>query len=49
MALAEAEMVVGLCQRFGVLPMAGGLLDQDATFIQQIHLYDMAHPPEAEV
>lgn len=32
-----------MCTRFGCLPQAGGLLEQDAQFLRLVAVYDLAH------
>lgn len=35
-------MLVHPCERFGVLPEPGGLLDQDSAFIRALSIVDMS-------
>lgn len=35
--------MIGLCVRFGCLPEAGGLYDQDAQIMRLLAIYDLAH------
>lgn len=37
-------MVVGMCDRFGKLPVEGGVLDQPAEFMRMLEMVKMATP-----
>jgi hypothetical protein len=49
MELVYAERIIGLCKRFGCLPEAGGLLDQDAEIVRMLAVHDFAHAAPDEV
>jgi hypothetical protein len=40
--LGAAELVVGLCERFGKLPRDGGILDQPVTFLKMLRIVSLA-------
>jgi hypothetical protein len=44
--LEEAELTIGLCERFHSLPEAGGVLDQPADLLRMIRIVDLARPEE---
>lgn len=36
--------MIGLCERFGCLPEAGGLLDQDAGLLRMLEIQRLGNP-----
>ena len=39
--LANAEILVGLCDRFRALPDTGGILDQDVALVRMLRVIDL--------
>ncbi len=47
--LEEAELIIGLCDRFHCLPKEGGILDQDVDIIRLLKIYAMGNQEEGEL